>query len=156
MRRRIVVLLSLIATFIAAGVLSAADLKDVYEDAQRDFRRGKYEVAVTEWTRIISPEPTDTGGEMIDPAPVYFNRGLTYKKLLMWKEASDDFSMVVGFNPNDADALYQRGGCYLMLGLADKADADILRACELKDDYCTEKMLQQKRDKKEGNPGGNR
>jgi tetratricopeptide (TPR) repeat protein len=156
MRRRIVVLISLFAAFSAAGLLGAADLKDVYEDAQRDFRRGQYDLALAEWTRIISPEPTDTGGEMIDPAPVYFNRGLTYKKLLMWKEAADDFSMVVGFNPNDADALYQRGGCYLMLGLSDKGEADILRACELKDDYCTEKMLQRKQEKEKVKTGGNR
>jgi tetratricopeptide (TPR) repeat protein len=147
MRRQSVVLLSLIAVLLASGVAGAADLKDVYADAQRYFRHGQYEAAAAEWTRIIAPGPADTGGETIDPAAVYFNRGLTYKKLLKWKEAADDFSMVVGLNPSDADAYYQRGGCYMMLGLTDKGNADVLKACELKDGYCSEEMLKQKRDK---------
>jgi tetratricopeptide (TPR) repeat protein len=156
MKRRLVVLLFLIWAGVAAGTALAADLKDIYSDAQRDFRRQNYELAAAEWTRIISPEPTDTGGEMIDPASVYYNRGLTYKKLLKWKEASDDFSMVLGLNPNDAEAFYQRAGCYEMLGLGDKADADILSACALKDDYCTEKMLEQKKGKNKENSWGHR
>jgi Flp pilus assembly protein TadD len=156
MRRKLVVFLCLVAAFFAAGTLTAADLKDVYADAQRHFNRGQFELAVDDWTRILTPEPGDTGGEMIDPLPVYFNRGLTYKKLQRFEEAADDFSMVVGLNQNDAEAFYQRGGCYRMLGLTDKADADILRACDLDDKYCSEKMLEQKREKKKGNPGGDR
>jgi tetratricopeptide (TPR) repeat protein len=156
MKRRLVVLLFLVSAGVAAGTALAADLKDIYADAQRDFRRGAYESAAAEWTRIISPEPTDTGGEVIDLASVYYNRGLTYKKLLKWKEASDDFSMALGLNPNDAEAFYQRAGCYEKLGLSDKASADILRACELKDDYCTEKMLEQKRGNKNENSWGHR
>jgi tetratricopeptide (TPR) repeat protein len=155
MKRRLIVLFLFVSAFLYAyaGTLCAADLKDVYDDAQRNFKRGKYELAVQLWTRILTPEPTDTGGEMIDPATVYFNRGMTYKKLLMWEAAADDFSMVVGLNPNDAEAFYQRGGCYANLGLADKANADVLRACTLDDKYCTEKMLEQKRGKNKENWG---
>ncbi len=156
MNRRLVALLFLISTSLTLATAFAADLRDIYADARRDFRRGDYVRAAAEWTRIVAPEPTDTGGETIDLALVYFNRGLTYKKLLRWKEAADDFSMVLGFNPNDAEAFYQRGGCYEMLGLADKASADILRACELKDDYCSEKMLEQKRGKTKEDSGGHR
>ncbi len=156
MRRLFVVSPALIAVLFAAATLAAADLKDVYGDAQRHFKRGQYELAAEEWTRILSPEPTDTDAETIDLSLVYFNRGLTYKKLLKWQEAADDFSMVVGFNPNDAQAFYQRGGCYRMLGLDDKADADILRACEMDDTYCTETMLEQKKGKNKVDWGGNR
>jgi len=156
MTRRLIGSLFLISACLAAGTLFATDLKAVYEDAQKDFRRGAYERAAEQWTRIIAPEPTDTGGDTIDLASVYFNRGLTYKKLLKWAEAADDFSMVLGLNPNDAEALYQRGGCYVMLGLTDKANADVLKACALEDAYCTEKMLEQKREKNKGNSWGNR
>ena len=156
MRRQCVALLFLITIVCAGEVASAADLRDVYADAQRYFKRGQYELAAAEWTRILTPEPADTGGDTIDPISVYFNRGLTYKKLEKWNEAADDFSMVIGLNPNDAEAFYQRAGCYAMLGLNDKADADILRACELKDDYCSEKMLKQKHDKDKGKLGANR
>jgi len=156
MQRQCVALLSLIAIVCAGGAAAAANLRDVYTDAQRDFKRGQYELAAVGWTRILTPEPTDTGGDTIDPISVYFNRGLTYKKLEKWNEAADDFSMVIGLNPNDAEAFYQRAGCYVMLGLTDKADADILRACELKDDYCSEKMLKQKREKDKGKLGANR
>ncbi len=145
MKRRLIVLFLLVSVFFVAGTLCAADLKDVYEDAQKNFKRGNYELAAEQWTRILTPEPTDTGGEMIDLATVYFNRGITYKKLLKWEAAADDFSMVVGLNPNDAEAYYQRAGCYANLGLADKANADVLKACTLDDKYCTEKMLEQKR-----------
>ena len=153
MARRFVTILSILSLFLAAGAAFAADLKDLYADAQRSFKRGDYERAVTEWTRLLTPEPTDTGAELIDPSSVYFNRGLTYKKLLKWEEAADDFSMVVGLDPNDADAYYQRGGCYNMLGLSDKGNADVLKACELKDDYCTAEMLEQKKEKSERHPG---
>ncbi|MBN2224378.1 MAG: hypothetical protein JW765_06845 [Deltaproteobacteria bacterium] len=156
MKRQLILFLFLISACLTAGTLLAADLKDIYEDAQRNFRRGEYERAMEQWTRIITPEPTDTGGDTIDLASVYYNRGLTYKKLLKWQEAADDFSMVVGFNPNDAEAFYQRGGCYEMMGLADKANADVLRACGLQDKYCTEKMLEQKRGKNKENSWGHR
>ena len=123
---------------------AAAGLKDVYDDAQRHFRRGDYPAAIELWTSVIDAETSGATIEGIDLSTVYFNRGLSYKRLLKWKEASDDFSMVLGFYPNDAEALYQRGGCYNMMGLADKADADITRACELADTYCTAKMLEDK------------
>lgn len=156
MRRRIVIILSILSILLTAPLVLAADLKGIYENAQRSFKRGNYEQAITEWTRVLTPEPTDTGGETIDPSNVYFNRGLTYKKLLKWKEAADDFSMVVGLDPNDAEAYYQRGGCYNMLGLPEKGKADVLKACELKDDYCTAEMLEQKRERNEKNPGAYR
>lgn len=156
MRPLRVVLLSLTIILSAGATLGAADLKDVYDDAQRNFRRGQYEAAAAGWTRILSPDPSDTGTETIDLSRVYFNRGITYKKLQKWAEAADDFSMVVGFDPNDAEAYYQRGGCYRMLGLEDKADADVLRACELADDYCSEAMLRAKHKTDEIDWGGNR
>ncbi len=152
MRRRLVLFLSVLSLSLIAGAVLAADLVDIYQDAQRSFRRGDYERAIAEWTRVLTPEPTDTSTDKIDPSSVYFNRGLAYKKSYKWKEAADDFSMVVGLDPNDADAYYQRGGCYNSLGLIDKGAADILRACELKDDYCTSEMLEQKRKKNEKSP----
>ena len=136
---------------LSATVAAAADLKDVFEDAQRHFRRGDYEGAVEAWTRVIDAQPSDTnaGSDQIDLSLVYFNRGFSYKRLHLWKEAADDFSMVLGFDPNDARALYERGGCYNMLGLDDKAAADIAKACRLDDAYCDEKMLEEKREQKE-------
>jgi tetratricopeptide (TPR) repeat protein len=134
---------------LAASIAVAAGLEDVYNDAQRYFRRGDYGAAIELWTNIIEAESSGTSLEGIDLSTVYFNRGLSYKRLFKWKEASDDFSMVLGFYPNDAEALYQRGGCYKMMGLVDKADADIARACDLADSYCTAKMLEDKQKKTE-------
>ncbi len=149
MKKRVCV--SLLILSLAASIAAAASVKDVNDDAQRHFRRGDYGTAIELWTSVIEAASSGTTTEGIDLSTVYFNRGLSYKKLFKWKEASDDFSMVLGFYPNDAEALYQRGGCYNMMGLADKADADITKACELADTYCTAKMLEdkQKRTEKE-------
>jgi tetratricopeptide (TPR) repeat protein len=147
--KRLSLLLSISMIFLTAGAVLAADLKDVYEDAQRSFRHGDYEGAISGWTRVLNPEPGDTGGDKIDLSSVYFNRGLAYKQLRKLNEAVDDFSMVVGLDPNDAEAYYQRGGCYNMLGFTDKGDADVLKACELSDTYCTAEMLEQKKKENE-------
>jgi tetratricopeptide (TPR) repeat protein len=135
---------------LSSAVASAADLRAVFEDAQRHFRRQDYQGAVELWTRVIESVPGDVYADEIDMSVVYYNRGLSYKRLHLWKEAADDFSMVIGFVPNDAGAFYERSGCYATLGLADKATADLTTACELNEDYCTREMLEQKKEKKEG------
>jgi hypothetical protein len=68
---------------------------------------------------------------------------------LKWSEAADDFSMVIGLSPNDAASYYERSGCFNMLGMAEESERDHARACELDDKYCTEEMMQEKREQKE-------
>jgi tetratricopeptide (TPR) repeat protein len=143
MKRYFYALLFLVTLF--APLAAAEDLKVVYTEAQRNFRHGNYESAIERWTRILESQPTDTNVEAIETADVYFNRGISYKKLQVWDKAADDFSMAIAFSYNDAEAYYQRSGCYAMMGLADKAQADINRACELSDDYCSEKQLEEKK-----------
>jgi Flp pilus assembly protein TadD len=63
--------------------------------------------------------------------------------------ALDDFSLIIGFSPTDAQAYYERAGCYKMIGDEKNAELDHQKACDLDDKYCSEKMLEEKREKKE-------
>ncbi|MBN1881688.1 MAG: tetratricopeptide repeat protein [Deltaproteobacteria bacterium] len=125
------------------------DYETVYERATKSFNRGDYEKAVEGFTEVIEIILSGDADVGINIATVYFNRGLSYKKMLAWEEAADDFSMVIGLYPNDAEAYYHRGGCYKILGLEEEALRDHNRACEIDDEYCTEKMLKEKRERKE-------
>ena len=129
--------------------LIASEVMDIYEQALRYHKRGDYQLAVDEFTKVLELGLSggyDTG---INYASVYYNRGKTYKKLLKWDEAADDFSMVIGLNPNDAQSYYERSGCFNMLGMTEESERDLSRACELDDEYCTEEMLKEKREQKE-------
>lgn len=129
--------------------LIASEVMDIYEQALRYHKRGDYQRAVEEFARVLDLGLSggyDTG---INYASVYYNRGKSYKKLLKWDEAADDFSMVIGLSPNDAQSYYERSGCFNMLGMIEESERDLSRACELDDEYCTEEMMKEKKEKKE-------
>jgi len=142
---------AVLALFLMSFALFAveADFEQTYENAMKSFNRGDYEKAVEGFTEVIETILSGGADEGINIATVYYNRGLSYKKMLAWEEAADDFSMVIGLHPNDAEAYYHRGGCYKILGMEEEAMRDLNRACELEDEYCTEKMLKEKQERKE-------
>jgi tetratricopeptide (TPR) repeat protein len=138
----------LLLLFFSAPLI-ASEATDIYDQALRYFKRGEYQLAVDEFTKVLDLGLSggyDTG---INYASVYYNRGKSYKRLLKWDEAADDFSMVIGLSPNDADSYYERSGCFNMLGLTEESERDLSRACELDDKFCTEKMLKEKKEQKE-------
>ncbi len=147
--RKFKFLFFLLLFFSFSSSIIASEVMDIYDQALRYYKRGSYQLAVDEFTRVLDLGLSggyDTG---INYASVYYNRGKSYKRLLKWDEAADDFSMVIGLNPNDADSYYERSGCFNMLGMAEEAERDLSRACELDDKYCTEEMLKKKKEQKE-------
>jgi|GEM_PF-1947291 len=149
--KKIVFTAALLALFLISLPLLAVepDYEQTYENAMKAFNRGDYEKAVEGFTEVIEIILSGGAGEGLNIATVYYNRGLSYKKMLAWEEAADDFSMVIGLYPNDAEAYYHRGGCFKVLGMEDEAMRDLYRACELDDEYCTEKMLKEKQERTE-------
>lgn len=142
---------ALLAFFLISLPLFAVetDFEQIYENAMKSFNRGDYEKAVEGFTEVIETILSGGADKGINVATVYYNRGLSYKKMLAWEEAADDFSMVIGLYPNDAEAYYHRGGCFKILGQEEEAMRDLYRACELDDEFCTEKMLKEKQERKE-------
>jgi tetratricopeptide (TPR) repeat protein len=142
-------LFSLLIFLSFTSIVIASEVMDIYEQGLRYFKRGQYQLAVDEFTKVLDMGLSggyDTG---INYASVYYNRGKSYKRLLKWNEAADDFSMVIGLSPNDADSYYERSGCFNMLGMTEESERDHTRACELDNKYCTEEMLKEKREQKE-------
>jgi tetratricopeptide (TPR) repeat protein len=142
---------AILAFFLLSLPLLAveADFEQTYENAMKSFNRGDYEKAVEGFSEVIEVILSGGADKGINIATVYYNRGLCYKKMLAWEDAADDFSMVIGLYPNDAEAYYHRGGCFKILGLEEEAMQDIYRACELDDEFCTEKMLKEKKEREE-------
>ena len=119
----------------------ASEASDAYNKALRYFKRGKYELALEGFTRVIELGFEGDEKTSSNILAVYFQRGICYKRLHNWEKALDDFSLVIGFSPTDAQAYYERAGCYKMIGDEKNAKLDHYKACELDDKYCDEKML---------------
>ena len=149
--KKAVFMTALLALFLISLPLFAEemDIERIFENAMKSSNRGDYQKAVEGFTEVIEIILSGGADEGINISTVYFNRGLSYKNLHAWEEAADDFSMVIGLYPNDAEAYYHRGGCLNLLGLEEEALRDLYRACELDDEYCTEKMLKEKREREE-------
>ena len=131
--------------FVSAPM--ADEIMDLNNKALRTYKRGNYEDSYELFTQVLDLGMSGGYETSVSYASVYYNRGLCLKKLKLWEEAANDFSMVIGFFPTDADAYYERGGCYNMMGLDEESERDHLKACDLEDKYCTEKMLKDKRER---------
>jgi tetratricopeptide (TPR) repeat protein len=140
-----------VAIFLLTGFSAAiaSEASDTYDKAIRYFKRGKYELALEAFTKVIELGFEGDEKTSSNILAVYFQRGICYKKLRRCEEAIDDFSLVIGFSPADAQAYYERAGCYKMTGDEKNSKIDHNKACELDDKYCDEKMLREKREKKE-------
>ncbi|MBN1573750.1 MAG: tetratricopeptide repeat protein [Deltaproteobacteria bacterium] len=145
------IFLPAVVIFILTGFTAAvaSDASDTYDKALRDFKRGQYEQAIEGFTKVIKLGFEGDERTSSNILAVYFQRGICYKKLHNWDKALDDFSLVIGFSPTDAQAYYERAGCYKMIGDEKNAKLDQGKACDLDDNYCDEKMLMEKREKKE-------
>ncbi len=140
-----------IAVLLLTGftVALASEASDTYDKSLRYFKRGNYESALEGFTKVIELGFQGDEKSSSNILAVYFQRGICYKKLHEWNKALDDFSLVIGFAPTDAQAYYERAGCYNMIEDEKNSKLDREKACELDDAYCDERMLKEKRDKKE-------
>lgn len=59
------------------------------------------------------------------------NRGISYERQGMYKEAVKDFSRVIEIDPQNANAFFNRGCCYDSIGELDLAISDYSVALEL-------------------------
>ena len=148
MKKIVYLLFPFLLTLLLAPVF-ASEETELYDFALKLYQRGDYVKAVDEFTKILTLGFSGGFDSNLNYASVYYNRGLCFKKLLMWEKAADDFSMVIGLFPNDPDAYYQRSGCFAMLGMQKEAKIDLDYACDLDDKYCTEEMLDAKKEKKD-------
>jgi protein O-mannosyl-transferase len=91
------------------------------------IRRGRCEVwkdNLSLWTDVISKYPE---------VPVaYNNRALTYKEQGQYDLALADLESALRINPNDVDALCNRGNWYFLRGDHDKALVDLERALSVR------------------------
>ncbi len=142
--------LTIVALLITGfSVALASEASDTYDKSLRYFKRGNYERALEGFTKVIELGFQGDEKSSSNILAVYFQRGICYKKLHEWNKALDDFSLVIGFAPTDAQSYYERAGCYKMIGDEINSKLDHEKACELEDAFCDEKMLKEKRDKKE-------
>jgi len=59
------------------------------------------------------------------------NRGICYERLGLFRNAIEDFTMVISLNKNNANAYFNRGCCYDSIGELDLAIADYSLALEI-------------------------
>ena len=59
------------------------------------------------------------------------NRGISYERMSLYKEAIMDFTMVIQIDPENANAYFNRGCCYDSIGELDLAISDYSVALEL-------------------------
>lgn len=92
-------------------------------------RSGKYEDAITAYTKAIELQP--------EYSAAYNNRGLSYKNLGKYAEAIEDYTTAIRINPNYAIAYNNRGLVNKTIGKYDEAIADYEKAIELNPNYST-------------------
>lgn len=59
------------------------------------------------------------------------NRGISFERLAQYDKAIQDFTEVIGMDPHNANAYFNRGCCYDSVGELDLAIADYSLALEL-------------------------
>ncbi|MBN2282667.1 MAG: tetratricopeptide repeat protein [Deltaproteobacteria bacterium] len=100
-------------------------IKNMFEAGNQYLSEGRYERAIEEYNRI-----KETLGGSTDPNMVnaFFNRGLAYHMIGEYDNAIDDFSIVIGINPQDDRAYYHRGNALAMTREYDRAIEDYTAA----------------------------
>lgn len=107
--------------------------------AEIKYSRRDYLGAIEDWTNAI--QRVFNEDKKLD---YYFGRGKCYFGRRRYNEAIKDFNFVLKGNPDDYNALYNRGICYLYLKEIEKACIDwsksgelgFLDAYDLIEDYC--------------------
>jgi tetratricopeptide (TPR) repeat protein len=80
-------------------ILAYAYLGEIYT------LRGSFEEAVTQYSRYVEREPSEE---------IYFKRAVIYAELRQWENALEDWDRVIDLNPDNSNALRNRGLSYCL------------------------------------------
>ncbi len=81
-----------------------------------------YQLAIQDFNDAIRLNPQ---------ADAYYSRGVAYRKLGQFERAIEDFDEAIRLNPQYAEAYYNRGGVYGVIGKSIEAELDLAKAKEL-------------------------
>jgi tetratricopeptide (TPR) repeat protein len=96
---------------------------DYFTEANKLFKRKRYDRAIEAYTKAIEINPTDFS--------FYNNRGIVYHTRKKYPEAIADFSKAVELNPNSSFTYSNRGVAYEDSGNIEQAIVDYRKAVEL-------------------------
>ena len=88
-----------------------------------------YDGAIERFTDAL--DQPDVPEDMVDPADIYFYRGIAYYKKGEYDRVIADYDHALALNPEYAYAYNNRGTAYYKKGEYDRAIADLERAIEL-------------------------
>ncbi len=88
-----------------------------------DAKKGRYDLAISEFTKAIAIEPLS--------AETYNNRGIAYSRKGQYDLAIADFTKAIDIAPDEAKTRYNRGITYAINGRYDLAISDLTRALKL-------------------------
>lgn len=86
----------------------------------------QYDNAIIEFNNAIYKSKHD-----YDLIRVYTNRGVTYTEMKRYNDALKDFNLVLSYSPNNANALFCRGGIKILSGDKKNGCIDLKKSCQL-------------------------
>lgn len=102
-------------------------IETVKKKANEIFKKGKYEEAIEEYTKVLEFDPKNKKFNSL----ILANRALCYQKLNKNTEALRDSNQSIKLNPYYARGYVKRGNVYMELKMFDDAKADFQKAKEL-------------------------
>lgn len=119
-----------------ATVVTTSECQDAFDEARRQEDAGNWTVAIASYIRAIT-----AGYPQLYAC--HNRQGICYTKLGQHEEAFHQFDTAVSLAPQEATLYYNRGRQHLVLGRLKEAEADSLKALELKPDHQLAKKLQE-------------
>jgi len=118
----------LICSLISLFVVRAQPLKEVNYEQGLDFAKaGKYEEAITAFTKAIQAQPLD--------AYAWYNRAMAKNMVGEYESAIDDFTTCIGLSRSYEKVWYNRGLTKMYVGQYDGALFDLNQALQIKHNY---------------------
>lgn len=117
------VILALTMVIPVAGCPEKLSAEDYNRRGMSLAEQGKYEDAITDYTRAIEIDP--------GKADYYVNRGIAYLNMKQFDLAIADFDKAIELDPTLAIAYANRGCAYASKGLLDLAISDFKKTIEL-------------------------
>jgi len=87
------------------------------------YSKGRYDQAISEFTRAIEIEPTD--------ATIFYNRGNAYRAKGQYDLAISDYTKAIEINPVYVEAYYNKAIACKAKGEYDQAVSDLTKALEI-------------------------
>lgn len=118
----------LICCSISLLMVKGQPLKEVNYEQGLDFAKsGKYEEAITAFTKAIQAQPLD--------AYAWYNRAMAKNMVGEYESAIDDFTTCIGLSRSYEKVWYNRGLTKMYVGQYDGALFDLNQALQIKHNY---------------------